>query len=269
MMVDLYQNYKRPLTHQILFDWHEMLTSGRRDLKNIGSYRIHSDPMVVVSGALHKPKIHYQALPSEIVKGEMDKFINWFNETRDKPLALVRSGIAHLYFESIHPFEDGNGRIGRAISEKSLSQSLGRPTLIAISHTIESRRNDYYAALKRNSIGIDINNWLEYFCKMVLQAQGHTQSMIDFIIEKGKFYHQFGESLNNRQGKVLRRIFREGIGGFKGGLSASNYIRIAGTTSSTATRDLQHLVEQGAMVRTGQRKGTRYYLNLAHQDVKI
>lgn len=270
MMVDLYKNSQRTLKHEHLFSWHKMLTNGRRDLKNIGTYRTHKDPMQVVSGAIYNPKIHFEAPPSSRVKKEMDHFIEWFNASGEKKKigSLLRSGIAHIYFESIHPFEDGNGRIGRALSELALSQGLGHPTLIAISHTIESAKKDYYAALQRNSSQLDINDWLEYFCKTVLEAQDRTQSTINFLIDKGKFYNKFSDKLNQRQAKVIERIFREGINGFTGGLSAENYIRITGTTRATATRDLQDLVEQGALLRTGERKGTRYHLSISNKIYK-
>ncbi|MEQ9098908.1 MAG: Fic family protein [Imperialibacter sp.] len=273
LMIDLYRTYNAPLDESQLFSWHEMLTSGRRDLLDIGTYRTHEDPMQVVSGALSNPKVHYEAPPSSRVKKEMDTFIAWFNATNQpssNPLSpLVRAGIAHLYFESIHPFEDGNGRIGRAISEKALSQALGKPTLIAISHVIESNKKEYYEALQNNSTSLAIDQWLEYFCHLVIQAQSHTQSTIDFLIEKGKFFNRFSNALNPRQAKVIERIFKEGINGFKGGLSAENYIRITQTTASTATRDLQNLAEQGALKRTGVRKGTRYYLNIDHESTAV
>jgi len=272
MLVDLYASYQSDLTHKHLFSWHEMLCNGRRDLIEIGNYRTHKDPMQVVSGALHSPIIHFEAPPSIRVQEEMQQFIGWFNETGQhdnrKLPALLRSGIAHLYFESIHPFEDGNGRIGRAISEKALSQYLGRPTLIAISHIIENSKKEYYMALHDNSKGLEITDWLVYFCEMVLKAQRHTQSMIDFLIEKGKFYQQFAKKLNPRQEKVVKRIFQEGVDGFSGGISAENYIRITGTTRATTTRDLQNLVEQGVFFKMGKLKSTRYYLNIDHESVR-
>lgn len=269
-MVDLYKNAQRVLTHEHLFEWHKMLTNGRRDLNAIGAYRIHEEPMQVVSGALHDPKVHFEAPPSAIVKKEMGRFIKWFNaaEKESQIGTLLRSGIAHLYFESIHPFEDGNGRIGRAISELALSQGLGRPTLIALSYTIEGTKKNYYEALQRNSHRLVINDWLEYFCNTVLTAQDYTQSTIDFLIEKGKFYVRFAGALNTRQEKVIERVFREGVNAFKGGLSAENYIRITGAPRATATRDLQDLVEQGALIRMGERKSTRYYLNIDHQSIR-
>lgn len=269
MMVDLYKNYQTPLTHDQLFNWHRMLTNGRRDLLDIGAFRTHDDPMQVISGAINNPTVHYEAPPSQNIPDEMEAFVSWFNEESTKLEPLTRAGIAHLYFESIHPFEDGNGRIGRAISEKALSQSLRRPTLIAISYTIENKKKAYYSALQRNSVGLEITDWLVYFSEMVLEAQDHTQSMIDFLIEKGKYYIRFEKQFNERQMKVVERIFREGINGFKGGMSADNYITITDTTSSTATRDLQKMVEIGAFKRTGQRKGTRYYLNIDHSSTAI
>jgi Fic family protein len=261
MMVDLYKTFNDPITHKQLFSWHEMLTYGRRDLLDIGKYRTHEDPMQVVSGRFDQPKVYFEAPPSSRVPLEMEDFVNWFNNSNDWA-PLTRAGVAHLYFESIHPFEDGNGRIGRALSEKALSQSLKRPTLIALSHSIESNKKTYYAALHSNSVTLVITNWLVYFCEMVLSAQEYTQRTLDFLIEKGKFLNRFDDLLNERQRKVVDRIFKEGINGFTGGLSADNYITITGTTASTATRDLQKLVDIGALLRTGQLKGTRYYLNI-------
>jgi len=268
MMVDLYKIYDRPLTHEQLFMWHKMITNGRSDLIDIGAYRTHEDPMQVVSGGFHNPIIHYEAPPSSIVSEEMDAFVTWFNGESLQLEPLTRAGIAHLYFESIHPFEDGNGRIGRAISEKALSQSLNRPTLIAISTAIESKKKEYYSALERNQSGLEITSWMVYFSEMVLTAQSQSQCMIDFLIEKGKYYSRFEKKFNERQAKVVERVIREGIYGFKGGLSADNYITISGTTASTATRDLQKMVEMGALKRTGELKGTRYYLNIDHDSAK-
>ena len=273
MLVDLYKTYNVPLDSQKLFLWHEMLTNGRRDLQNIGLYRTHDEPMQIVSGSLHEPEIHFEGPPSKIVPDEMRVFIDWFNgqgkqEGARLPI-LLRSGIAHIWFESIHPFEDGNGRIGRAISEKALSQGLERPTLIALAQAIERSRKAYYAALQIGNRGLDIQDWLEYFCKTVLKAQDYTQSMVDFLIEKSKFYDRFKGKLNERQGKVIARMFHAGIEGFKGGLSAENYISISGAARATATRDLQGLVEIGALTKIGERKYTRYYLNIHHQSHKI
>jgi Fic family protein len=173
------------------------------------------------------------------------------------------SRIAHLYFVCIHPFEDGNGRIGRALAEKSIAQYLGQPSLIALAYTIERKRNDYYSSLERNNKETEITSWLEYFANTVLEAQSNTIRRVEFYVAKAKFYEKYRGMLNERQEKVIARIFREGIDGFKGGLSAENYISITGTSRATATRDLQDLIENGAVTKTGELRHTRYHLNLA------
>jgi Fic family protein len=269
MMVDLYRHFEAPLTDELLFRWHEMLMNGRREVRDIGRYRRDESPMQVVSGPLHAPKVHFEAPPSRSLPKEMKRFIRWFNDTGPKgkaPLRLLaRVGIAHLCFVCIHPFEDGNGRIGRAIAEKAVSQGLGQPTLIALSHTINSRRNAYYDMLERSNKRNEITDWLIYFARTVLEAQQHAQRMLDFLIGKTKFFDRFRGQFNERQEKVVTRMFREGPSGFKGGLSAENYIRITGTSRATATRDLQDLVERQALIRTGVLKSTRYHLNIELQ----
>jgi Fic family protein len=266
MMVDLYRNYDAPLNKKRLCLWHKMLTNGRRDLADIGRYRTHIDPMQIVSGPMGRSIVHFEAPPSKDVPAQMDAYIKWFNHSNKGKInelpPLVRSAIAHLYFECIHPFEDGNGRIGRAISEKSLSQSLGRPTLISLSHTIQEQKKHYYQALEKNNKGLEITDWIAWFCELVLNAQSFTQKTINFVIEKAKFYHRYSDQLNKRQARVVERIFKEGFKGFDGGLSAKNYQSITGAPSATVTRDLTRLVEIGAFIKTGELKGTRYYLNI-------
>jgi Fic family protein len=266
MLANLYSGFAEPLTHETMFAWHTMVMSGHRDIRVIGGYRTHAEPMQIVSARLHDPEVYFEAPPSSQMKREMDEFVAWFNETAPKgqhPLpALTRAGIAHLYFVSIHPFEDGNGRIGRALAEKSLAQNLGQPSLIALAYTIERKRKAYYAALERNNKENEITDWLTYFAETVLEAQTNTIERIDFYVAKSKFYERFRGLLNERQAKVVARIFREGIDGFKGGLSAENYITITRTSRATATRDLQDLVARNAFTKTGELRHTRYYLNL-------
>jgi len=253
VMVDLYRNFEAPLSHAKLFEWHTMLTNGRRDLNDIGRYRTHTAPMQIVSGALYAPKIHFEAPPSSQMLAEMEQFIAWFNDTAPTgktPLpALLRAGIAHLYFVSIHPFEDGNGRIGRALAEKALAQCVGQPTLIAIAYIIERNKKAYYTALEQANRRNEITPWLVYFADRVLNAQSYTATWIEFLISKAKLYERLRGQLNPRQEKVLARIFREGPEGFIGGLSAEKYIAITGAPRATATRDLQDLVGKGALLR--------------------
>jgi Fic family protein len=269
MMVDLYRSFADPLTHEMMFAWHNMLMSGARSIQVVGGYRTHSEPMQVVSGGIHKPKIDFMAPPSPKMNAEMDAFVSWFNRTApsgQRPLpALTRAGIAHLYFVSIHPFEDGNGRIGRTLAEKSMAQNLGQPTLIALAYTIERARKAYYAALGRNNKNIEITDWLVYFAETVLEAQRNTIRRIDFYLAKAKLYDKLRGQLNERQDKVIARMFREGIDGFKGGLSAENYISITRTSRASATRDLQDLVAKGALTKIGELRHTRYHLNISER----
>lgn len=268
LLVDLYKTYSEPLTHQKLFCWHEYLTDGRRDLLDIGKYRTHPEPMQVISGSYHKQKIHFVAPTSKEIPKEMDRFIQWFNtisfEKSSHLPILTRAGIAHLYFVCIHPFEDGNGRIARAIAEKSLSQSLQHPTLISLSHVIQKHKKDYYQALENNNKFMEITDWLVYFAKTVIEAQLYSQSLIEFIINKSRILDRLKGQLNTRQNRALLRMFKEGPEGFKGGLSANNYIRITDASRATATRDLQDLVEKDILLKTGDLKGTRYHLILKH-----
>jgi Fic family protein len=266
MMTDLYRSHAEPLSHHTLYNWHKMLTNGRYDLQDIGCYRTHPEPMQVVSGRLDRPTVHFEAPASQVVKKEMDRFIAWFADTGPDgtaPLpALTRAGITHLYFVCIHPFEDGNGRIARALAEKALAQCLARPSLIALAQRIETSRKLYYDKLGLNNKTNIITDWLSYFAKTVLDAQSYSLQKIDFLIHKTKLYDRVRGQLNKRQEKVIKRIFRAGLEGFTGGLSAENYINMTKTSRATATRDLQDLLEKQVLVKTGQLKSTRYYLNM-------
>ena len=267
LMVELYRQFDAPLSGELVCHWHELLMNGRRDLRRIGRYRTDEQPMQVVSGPVHAPKVHFEAPPSEIVPKEMSRFVQWFQRTApsgETPLPiLTRTGIAHLYFVSIHPFEDGNGRMGRAIAEKAISEGLGQATLLALSQTINRGRKTYYEMLEVSNKCNEITEWLNYFGRTVIEAQSGAQNLVDFIIAKTKFYDRFRGQLNERQQKVIARMMREGLDGFKGGLSAEKYISITGTSRATTTRDLQDLTEKRALIRTGNLKSTRYHLHLA------
>ena len=194
----------------------------------------------------------------------MRRFGDWFNETaahsKTALPALTRVGIAHLYFESIHPFEDGNGRLGRAIAEKVLAQGLEQPTLVALSATLLAHRRAYYDALEAANKSSEINGWLLWFAGIALEAQQRTLAQTELVIKKVRFFEKFRDAFNERQQKALLRLFRAGPDGFHGGLSAGNYIAITGASQSTATRDLAHLANKGALIKTGELKRTRYFL---------
>jgi Fic family protein len=267
MMVDLFRSSAEPLSNEMLYRWHQMVASGRKDLIDIGRYRTGKEPMQVISGRIGAQKVHFEAPPSKRVPSEMKRFIAWFNQTVPQgaePLpAISRAGIAHLYFESIHPFEDGNGRIGRAIAEKAMAQSFGQPLLVALATTILAHQKSYYEALEKANKRIDASAWLSWFADIALEAQRRTITQVEFLIAKTKLLDRLRGHINERQQKALLRIFREGPEGFKGGMSAGNYSTITGASPATTTRDLADLTEKGALVRTGERRHARYALNLA------
>lgn len=271
MMVNLYTSFARPLSDGMLFEWHRMLMGGRQNLADVGRYRTSAEPMQIVSGAIGAAKIHFEAPPSTKVPAEMKQFIAWFNQTTSggpEPLpALTRAGVTHLYFESIHPFEDGNGRIGRALAEQSLAQSLGQPSLIALAATILARRARYYAALEAANKSNEITDWLAWFAGTTIEAQRRTLAMIEFLIDKTKLLDRIRGELNDRQGKALLRMFKEGPEGFKGGMSAGKYSTITGASPATTTRDLADLTEKGALVREGERRHARYRLSVPLRHV--
>ena len=268
LMIDVRKTFKEPLTPAKLFAWHKMLLRENKKME-VGQWRSHAEPMQVISGAIGKEKIHYEAPPSSKVPGEMKKFIQWFNDTGpggklEIKKAPVRSAIAHLYFETIHPFEDGNGRIGRAVAEKALSQTIGRPVVLSLSRTIEAKKNDYYASLEKAQRSNQITPWMQYFVKTVLDAQREAEAQIHFTLKKTKFFDRFKDQLNERQITVVRRMLEEGTKGFEGGMNAKKYIGITKTSKATATRDMQELLERGAFVPAGKAGGrsTSYRVNI-------
>jgi Fic family protein len=266
LMVRARNNFAEPLTRKMLFEWHVLLMKGTPKVKS-GTWRTHAEPMLVISGTIGSEQIHFEAPPSEKVPGEMKRFIQWFNDTAPggkaeiRP-APVRSAIAHLYFESIHPFEDGNGRMGRALSEKALSQGINRPALLSLSKSIETDRAGYYAALKQTQRSNEITDWIVWFANMLMNAQKQAEQEIEFTLKKAKLFGRIRDLLNERQLKVVRRMLAEGPGGFHGGMSAKKYMTIAKTTKATATRDLQDLVTKNVVALTGGGRSTHYQIKL-------
>ena len=254
LMWSMYETYNKPLTHEMLWKWYQLL------FQSSDGYRTHPEPMQIVSGRLDKTRIYFEAPSSSRVHKEMTHFIQWFNESSESILA--KAAIAHVYFESIHPFEDGNGRIGRVLVEKALSQSLGQSTLLAISQVIIARKSEYYAKLGACNKTLAIESWIKFFAEVILEAQEKSISLIEFLIAKAEMMNRLTGKINTRQEKVLLRMFSEGPKGFYGGLSAENYISITKTSKATATRDLTDLVEKGVLVKTGRLRHTRYRLNI-------
>lgn len=268
LMLDVRDSFQQALTEEKLFDWHLMLLSASPNPNlRIACWRTHEEPMQVVSGHLGRWTVHYEAPPSKDVPEQMKKFITWFNDTSpgqalEIKYAPVRAAIAHLYFESIHPFEDGNGRIGRAIAEKALSQGVGYPVILSLSQAIEADKKAYYSALNRASKSNEITDWLHYFVNIVLRAYVDIEKQINFILEKSKYFDRYEKDLNERQLKVIKRMMQAGVEGFEGGMSAKKYMAMTGVSKATATRDLQDLLAMGALRQLGEGRSIRYELSI-------
>lgn len=263
MMVDVLQSFGTPLTAETLCSWQAMVVNGRRDLADIGQYRTHTEPMQIVSARADKHIVYFEAPPSARVPLEMSRFLEWFNGTEKTLPALTRAGIAHLYFESIHPFEDGNGRIGRAVAQKSLAQGVGQPVILALSATVLARRKEYYAALASAQSGTnDLSDWLAWFAGVGVESQRRTLSLVEFLIDKAQVMDRLRGRLNPRQEKALLRMFEAGPDGFAGGMSAKKYISITSASIATATRDLADLTEKGALAAEGTFRDRHYHLSI-------
>lgn len=260
LMMSVFNNFSEKLSHKKLHYWNKLITQHSHYLENSGSYRQSREPMQVISGPFGKEKIHFEAPPSGDLDLLMENFINWFNESEKSISPMIRASIAHLYFVSIHPYEDGNGRISRILVEKSLSQYQESPALTNISREILAHRKDYYDALAQNNRSLEITSWIEYMSGIILKSIRYTLQKIDATLEKTRLYDTYKNELNVRQIKVLEKLFAVEPEGFKGGLSAENYIAITDTSRATATRDLQNLVRLEILRKEGERRYTRYYL---------
>ena len=254
LMISVRENFAQPLTKHELLTWHAMVLPTNQKNLEIGKWRTGIEPMHIVSGAIGKEIVHYVAPPSSSIEKQMEHFIAWFNETSpEKNPHLpgpVKAAIAHLYFECIHPFDDGNGRIGRAIVEKSLSQELKRPIIFSLSTRIQKHKKEYYEQLSLASKAvIDITPWINYFVRTIYDALLDTQEQIAVVFKKAHFWNHYASQLNERQSTVLARMFKEDLADFKGGITAQKYMKIAHCSKATATRDLQELLSFGCIER--------------------
>ena len=199
----------------------------------------------------------------------MARFIAWYNQISrskgDKKITgIARAGIAHLWFEVIHPFDDGNGRVGRAIADHALSQSLSYPTTACLATAIEGDKKSFYLQLEKASCGsLDVNAWLDYFADRVINAQEIAREEVDFVLAKTRFYEAYGDQLNDRQVRMVSRVFAEGRKGFEGGITTRKYEAITKCPNRTASRDLSDLVAKGIIIPLpGGGRTTRYELSV-------
>ena len=249
MVLDATTHYSEPLTAKRLFGWHAALfPTGHSGLRRIraGAWRDDAKgPMQVVSGPVHREKVHYQAPPANRLKTELKRFFDWANGDSGEPV-LIKAGLAHLWFVTLHPFDDGNGRIARAIGDLFLARADGSPQrFYSLSAQIQRSRRDYYDVLERTQKGtLDVTEWLTWFLDTLAQAIVDAQTSLDGVLRKARFWHRSaGTPMNERQAKLLNRLLH----GFEGTLTSRKWAAIAKCSPDTALRDITELMGRGIL----------------------
>jgi Fic family protein len=268
LMLDATQQFAEPLTLERLLDWHDWLfTDQATDLAarsiRVGALRS-EDPMQVVSGRLDKPTIHFEAPPRQGLERQLDNFLHWFESSRREAGLdpLLRAGIAHFWFVTLHPFDDGNGRLTRAITDLALAQGEALAIrFYAMSASILEDRSGYYRVLESSQKGTtDITEWLQWFLLTLLRSLQEAMTRIEAVLGKARFWQAHrGSGLSAGQCKVLNRLLDGGQRGFEAGISAAQYQAVAKVSKATATRHLAELLDKGCLKRLpGGGRSTRY-----------
>jgi len=267
-LMDLRADVDSHLTHERLKIWHTQVMYGSESILYsapvAGEYRTAAEPMQIVSGPVGHQTVHYEAPPANQVEMEMDRFLSWYNDSATLP-APIRAAVAHLWFETIHPFDDGNGRVGRAIAEHALAQSIGNMPPMSLSMALEKNKHQYYPHLRDASMGesLNIDKYVGWFTKQCIEAQVHAQARFDMVIVKAEFWRDNSEIVTDKtQAKALNKFFDAGLNGFVNGLSSQKYAAIVGCSRATATRHLAELTHKEVLVRLeGGGRSTRYAPN--------
>ncbi len=278
VMQDATQGHHEPLSDDRLWRWQSALfpggTSGLQRIA-VGRYRDHAQAMEIISGTAGREEVHYSAPPSTQVPAEMHQFLSWFESTRPQDKlavsapptlnGLLRAGLAHLWFESIHPFEDGNGRLGRAIVDMAIAQDISAPMRVfGMARQMQAQRSAYYDALNAAQRGsLDVTPWLQWFVQTFAQACRASQGVVRQALDKSAFRLRAAQcGLSARQTKVLDRLLEAGNtelgGGFLGGMTTDKYSKITSASKATASRDLSDLLAKGLLRVDGVGKATRY-----------
>lgn len=271
IMDDAVNKAADPLTHERLQAWQAALfPTGFSGMAKIlvGAYRVHAEPMQIVSGRIGREQVHFEAPPSSRVPADMDAFLDWFNAPTEGD-SLVQAALAHLWFETIHPFEDGNGRVGRVIIDLVLARDSGEASrLMRISQRLLESRDDYYSELERAQHGpLDVTQWVMWFIAQVRVACEEASVVIDQSLEKARFWHAHQDKeLSPRQRKMLNVLLDAGPGGFEGGMSTKKYESLTGASRATSSRDLTELEHKGLLLRVGSGRSTRYCLAILGWD---
>lgn len=261
MMLDATQNYAQPLTEERLFGWHAALfPTGRSGMSKmtVGGWRNDAaGPMQVVSGPVGRERVHYQAPAAERLPGEMRAFLDWFESEKTIDPVLA-AGIAHLWFVTVHPFDDGNGRIARAVTEMALARSEKTPQrFYSMSSRIREQRNRYYDVLESTQKGgMDVTDWLRWFLECLDGAFDLAERSLGSVLAKARFWEAVRDApLNERQRLVLNRL----LDGFDGKLTSSKWAKLAKCSQDTATRDIDDLIRKGILTRTPARGRSTSY----------
>jgi Fic family protein len=262
--------WQQPLTEAHIFSWHAVLfPTGRSGLKRIsvGAYRTHLEPMQIVTPRVGQSDIvHYEAPASSDVPMEMRLLIDWFNQSEGHIDGFSRAAIAHLWIEAIHPFEDGNGRIGRALSDLALAQDAKSPHhLFSLSHQLLAKRTDYYDKLQvaTGKGSLNATAWVQWFIGRIEDACNHSMQQIETTLNKTRYWVRLTDmhpAMTTQQRKVLAKLIDAQPNDFEGGLSTEKYVAITGLSRATAYREISQLFECGLLTKTGQGKATRYQL---------
>lgn len=265
MMIDATQNYASPLTAERLYGWHAALfPTGRSGMSKItvGAWRTGNDgPMQVVSGPIGRERVHYEAPEADRLDAEMSRFLTWFETAQPDP--VLKAGVAHLWFVTIHPFDDGNGRIARAIADLALARAEGTAQrFYSMSAQIRAERNAYYEMLESTQKSdVEITPWLLWFIGCLDRAFSGAETILASVVRKARFWESVaGQRLNDRQRKILNRL----LDGFDGKLTNAKWANIAKTSPDTALRDITDLVQRGILVKElGGGRSTSYALAIA------
>jgi Fic family protein len=250
MMLDATQNFRKRLSDERLFGWHAALfPTGRSGMRKIivGAWRNDADgPMQVVSGPVGTEKVHYEAPSASLLEREMSAFLTWANDAGDKTDAVLKAALGHLWFVTVHPFDDGNGRIARATADWALARSEGSPQrFYSMSAQIRQERNHYYEILERTQKGtLDVTPWMEWFLGCLGRAFDGTDSTLASVLRKARFWESHAQvAINERQRGILNRL----LDGFDGKLTTTKWAKLATCSHDTALRDIQELIEHGIL----------------------
>ena len=263
VLLDATTGYTRPLTRKRLFGWQAALfPTGRSGLHKIRTGALRgSDPMRIVSGPVGRQRIHFEAPPRKGLEAQLARFLDWFNAPPGQLDGLVRAGLAHLWFVTLHPFEDGNGRVARAITDMALCQDEQQPQrLFSLSAQIMRKRDAYYAILERTQRdGLDVTAWLTWHLEQVSLACELAGGTIAHVLAKARFWlrHQ-GTLINDRQRKVINLLLDAGPGGFAGGMNTRKYVSLTRASRATAYRELADLVDKRCLIPSGGGRSVSY-----------